>query len=104
MGVIKSPPPPSEAQKGRLGALLGRSWALLGPSWGLLGPLLGPWPSWGDLEASEARRKRKGENAKNNDFLISFGAILASWGGPWMARLLKPSWAVLGPLGGVIGG
>ena len=54
-------------EKGEQKKTLGRSWgflgALLGPSWGLLGP------SWSHLEASEAHRKRKGEEAKNIDFL-----------------------------------
>ena len=66
--------PPSEAQKERLGPLLGRSWSALGRSWGRLGALLGPsWgslgPSWGHLEASLAHRTRKSEKAKIIDFL-----------------------------------
>ena len=108
------------ASWGPLGALLGRSWArlgaLLGPSWGPLGP------SWSHLEASEAHRKRKGEKAKNIDFLVVFegcwplggllgrllGHLKPSWGGAgasWrhVVSYLGPCWAILSDLGGHLG-
>ena len=91
------------ASWGALGALLGASWAILGPSWAFLGPSWGSLgPSWGHLEAPEAHRKRKGEKAKNIDFLRflnSFGILEGAVEGS------KGTWirlgAVLGPLGGV---
>ena len=85
--------------------LLDPSWSALGRSWGRLGALLGlSWgllgPSWSHLEASEGHRKRKGEKAKNTDFLQVFdGFWLLGWP-PWEAR--KPLGAVLGRSWGLL--
>ena len=103
------------------GTLLSASWALLGPS---LGPSLTPIGAllgniWGNLEASESHRKRKGENAQHYGFLKVFGRfwllgdvlgglgehLKPSWGrlrASWMhvGGYLAPSRAILSDLGG----
>ena len=63
--------PPSDADKSRLGALLGRSWGALGsvlePSWAPLGAILGHLGAI--LRPLRAHRRRKSEKAKNIVFL-----------------------------------
>ena len=110
------------------GALLGRSWGGLGRSSGRLGTLLGPsWgllgPSWNQLEAPQAHRTRKSENAKDientrkgfegfwplGDLLgrraghlePSRGGLEGSW--MHLESYLEPSWAILRDLGGHLG-
>ena len=104
-----NPTPPSDPG-GDLGAegpklWLGfHSWANLGPSRAPLGGPLGP--SWGHLEASEAHRKRKGENAKNIEKQL---LILTYWGplGGFLEAGLDnvgTPWGYLGAYWGCFGG
>ena len=70
---------------------LGRSWgrhgALLGPSWGCLGPFSG------HVQASEAHRKRKGEDAR----IIEIPLVLE--GGWPLGGLLRKLFSHLEPSG-----
>ena len=116
------------ASWGPLGGLLGPPGRLLGPSWrpsikkrvdflvslrrslqmGLLGPSWGDlglglsWgslgPSWGHLEASEAHRKRKGDNANISGCFQDLEEGVWRLGGLLGGRLgpLKPSWGGVG--------
>eukprot|EP00959_Pyramimonas_sp_CCMP1952_P450738 9437261-Pyramimonas_sp.AAC.1 len=68
-----------DASRSSFGCALIYAWGI---SWGSLGP------SWGRLEASEAHRRRKSEKGNNIDL------PLPSW---------RPSWALRGPLGAVLG-